>query len=172
MCVLHVCSRTISFSGGEGWNEGFGPFFMLPFLSSPQEASGRGPVGTDADTFPSWLCCIISSCGITSANVRLSSHCVETLVLCQTVGQGALKEKIRQRRREITGTARSRTHVYILFMFLKVYIWFSFRHFILFYTVIPSKVTWTTPCLLPVLKWSFIDDDVITSGCNKTLIWL
>lgn len=122
MCVLHVCSRTIFYSGENG---GFCLSFTLLFLSSPQEASGRGPVGTDAITFPSWLCCIISPCGITSANALLSSHCVETVVLCQTVGHGALKQKLRQRRREITGTACSHTHVHILFMllFLKVYIW-------------------------------------------------
>lgn len=76
--------------------------------SSSQEASGRGPVGTE----PSQACFFISSCGIISANALVSSHCVETLVLCQTAGQGMLNQNIHQRRREITGIALSHTHVY------------------------------------------------------------
>lgn len=60
------------------------------FLSSSQEASGRRPVGTDSSRSPSQSSCFILPCGIISANALVSSHCVETLVLCQTVGQGAL----------------------------------------------------------------------------------
>lgn len=139
-----------------GWLVGgFCPSFTLPFLSSPQEASGRGPVGTDAFTFPSWLCCIIS-CGITSANALLSSHCVETLVLCQTVGQGALKQKIRLRRREITGTARSRTHVHILFVFEGVYL-IRFTHFNCSYFECLYKLsdlfTYLFYAVIPIPQW-------------------
>lgn len=81
------------------------------FSFSPQEASGRGPVGTEPDATPSQSCCFISPCGIISANALVSSHCVETLVLCQTVGQGALNQNIHLRRREVTGIALSHTHV-------------------------------------------------------------
>lgn len=38
------------------------------------------------------------------------------------------------------------TCLYIVYVFEGVYL-ISFRHFILFYTVIPTKVTWTTPPL-------------------------
>lgn len=108
-------------------------FFIRLFHSSPQEASGRGPVGTEPDTSPSQFCCFISSCGIISADALLSSHCVETLVLCQTVGQGALNRNIHQRRREITGIALSHTHVHTFvyyYVVIKGVNLISFRRFI------------------------------------------
>lgn len=103
------------------------PFFILLFHFSPQEASGKGPVSMEPDTSPSQFYCFISSCGIISADVLLSSHCVETLVLCQTVGQGAPNQNIQQSRREITGVCPvPHTGSYfclLLCVLLKVNIW-------------------------------------------------
>lgn len=103
------------------------PSFILIFHFSPQEASGKGPVRMEPDTSPSQFYCFISSCGIISGDVLLSSHCVETLVLCQTVGQGAPNQNIQQSRREITGVCPvPHTGSYIcllLCVLLKVNIW-------------------------------------------------
>lgn len=77
--------------------------------------------------------CFISSCGIISAEALLSSHCAENLVLCQTVGQGALNQNIYQRRREITGIALCDTCVHTsvyYFVIVKSVNLISFRHFI------------------------------------------
>lgn len=119
--VQHVCSSFLQSLVYQ--NLCFWLSLILCFFSSPQEASGRRPVGPEPATSPSQSCCFISTCGIISANALVSSHCVETLVLCQTMGQGALNQNIHLRRREITGIALSHTHVhtYVYYYYVVVY---------------------------------------------------
>lgn len=123
--AAHPSSSACPFAGAE--TRSFHSL-MVFLLRSPQEASGAGRVGRESSPSRRQRRRLISSRGIISADAPLSSHCVETLVSCQTAVHGAPDQNTERSGRGITGRGPVlRTgfysHLLSLCLLLKVTVW-------------------------------------------------